>query len=260
MTAASPEAAEWRFPNRATPVGSPPYYAVRFSPDALRERSAGLLAWFDLVEQVAERPVDPGVARLKLDWWRQEVSNLPRGEVRHPLATRLHEEGLGADAVAPMLRILEALDRRLRSPTIVDLAEFAADCRQTQGELFVVLAVAQSDGAFDARGCIEAGAYWAAVERVRLAAQRPQRLPPPLQPQSIGRLDRAQRVARLDGLLNGFPDDTPPARRPIPDVARRLTALAAAMHKKLRDRGYPVAEALIERAPLANLWTAWRCR
>lgn len=260
MTSASPDDAQWRFPNRATPVGSAAYYAVRFAPPAQRERNAGLLAWFDLVAQIAERPLDPGVARLKLDWWRQEVDNLQRGAVRHPLAIALHAQGLGPGATTPMQHIIDALDRRLRAPAVADLQDFAADCRQTYGELFVLLGASQSREGFDRQHCIESGAYCAAVEHIRLAAQQPQRLPPACAPSALGRLDSAQRVDRLDALLREFAADTSPSGRPIPDLARRLTALAAAIHKKMRSKGYPVVETLVERAPIANLWTAWRCR
>ena len=45
-----------------------------------------------------------------------------------------------------------------------------------------------------------------------------------------------------------------------PDFARRLTALARAMHSKMRRMGYPIAGRTVDRAPIAHLWTAWRCR
>ena len=49
-------------------------------------------------------------------------------------------------------------------------------------------------------------------------------------------------------------------QEPIPGVCRRLLALGRAMHVKLARKGYPVAEMLVERPPIAHLWTAWRCR
>lgn len=39
----------------------------------------------------------------------------------------------------------------------------------------------------------------------------------------------------------------------LPDLARRLTALAGAVHRKMRRSGYPVADTLIDRPPMDRL-------
>ena len=64
---------EWLFPNRATPPGSSAYYSVRFAPLRLRHDLAAVLAWRHEVRAILEEVSDPGVARLKLNWWIEEM-------------------------------------------------------------------------------------------------------------------------------------------------------------------------------------------
>lgn len=258
MTSASPDDAQWRFPNRATPVGSANYYAVRFSPEEERERNALLIAWYELIQQIADRPHDPGVARLKLDWWRGETAALGAGKARHPLAIALHAAGLDDRALAAMQAIVDAADAEIRSPVPVDEAEFERACRASLGNFFLLLAALASKMPPEPEPCLRAGGYCAAVERLRRAMLSPQRLPPDLAPRVLDALPAGQRRERCDRLLDRLRPTA--ADSPLPDLARRLTALAAQMHRKMRRRGYPVADSPIERAPIAHLWTAWRAR
>lgn len=260
MTLASPDNTEWRFPNRATPIGSAAYYAVRFSPLPQRERNALLFAWYDLIQGIAERPHDPGVARLKLDWWRQEIARLVRGQARHPLAIELCRSGLGSPAAPSMIEIVDAAERKVHAPAPVDDVAFAAACRASFGNFFVLLTRTERRSDDNTAACLELGAYCEAVDRIRRLAQCPLRLPADISVATLAQLSRAQRIDRFETLLHQCSGVPASAALQLPDFARRLTALAAAMHEKMRSRGYPVADTLIERAPIAHLWTAWRCR
>ena len=257
---ASPDGDEWGFPNRATPPGSPAYYAVRFSPEDRRQRSALLLAWHALIDDIASRPRDPGVARIKLDWWRNEVATLAGGQPRHPLAIALRANGLGNDVVAPMHRLIDAAEQTILAGEPQDDAAFAAACRAGDGALFALLASADSGRRHDRDLCIEAGGYCAAVERVRHVATRPERLPPDARRDVLESHDSARRTARFESLFEQFAPPPMPCQARLPDTVRRLTALAAAMQRKLRRSGYPVFDRLVDRPPIAHLWTAWRCR
>ena len=255
MTPASPDDGAWGFPNRAIPVGSAAYYAVRFCPPEQRERNALLLAWYELVQEIVEQHTDPGVARLKLDWWRQEVSLLSVRRCRHPLTVALQNTGVGAGSEIPMSAIIEAADDEIRSPQVHDDAAFTANCRRSFGGLFVLLNRLDGLAPEGERSCVECGGYCAAVERIRQLSRSPQRVPPDLGTATLRQSPAEWRTQRLDALLAAF-DSTP--TRPLPVLAARLLALSKAMHKKIRNSGYPVADTLVERAPIALLWTAWR--
>jgi len=260
MTSASPDDSEWRFPNRATPLGSAHYYAVRFSPAAERERNARLIAWYQMVQAVADRPQDPGVARLKLHWWREEITKLGSGTARHPLVIELQQAGLGSAAVAPMHAIVATVKDEVFSPQVMDDTEFMRACHGSLGRLFELLATLDPDKGHDGRYCRQAGAYCAAIERIRCAAQLPHRVPGDLRPGVADGLSARQRQARCAGLLDGLRVEPRQSAARLPDLARRLSALADAMHRKMRRKGYPLTDTPIDRAPIAKLWTAWRCR
>ena len=256
MTSPSPDSAEWRFPNRATPLGSPPYYAVRFSPVPDRERNALLIAWYEVIQVIAARPPAPGVARLKLDWWRQEIDQLAAGRARHPLAMLMREQGIGEPATAPMRAIIDAAENQIRTAYPIGDDAFADACRATLGRFFVLLAELEPAAEYAPSACLEAGAFCAAVERIRQLALRPHRVPVDLNPQALNELSTRQRLRRIDLLLDRFSMARTDARRlEIPDLARRLTALAVALQKKMRRKGYPVGDTPIDRAPIAHLWT-----
>jgi phytoene synthase len=233
---------------------------VRFSPVDERERNALLIAWRRQIEEIAEHPTDPGVARLKLEWWREEVARLCAGAARHPLATGLHAAGIDHRALGPMLAIVDAAEDEIRSPDTRDHAAFIEACRAGQGSFFVFLAALGGAASADPELCRRAGAYCAAVERIRRSPLAPGRVPEDLRPPALRNLTPAQRGARCERLLDSVLGGREPPVQLLPDLARRLTALATAMHRKIRRKGYPVADTVIDRAPIAHLWTAWRCR
>jgi 15-cis-phytoene synthase len=249
------ERSEWGFPNRATPLGSPAYYALRFSPAANLERDARLLAWYGLVREIAAQPRDPGVARLKLDWWRSELEHLAAGSPRHPLSKELLAHGLSADALPTMHSILEGAEWPLCSPRPGDEGDLIERCRNAEGLLFLLF----GNGEAEVRETgLRAGAFCGMVEALRFASVQAATLPEALDPARLMRLDRTKRVRLIEAVLERT--DAPDEDNALPAPARRLLAMAHAMRNKLRRRGYPCTGPVVDRPPIAHLWTAWRCR
>lgn len=258
MMPPEPSDAEWSFPNTATPLGSPAYYAVRFSPPELRQRYALLFAWRDQVVDIGASAHDPGVARLKLDWWRGELDALFDGRARHPLAAALARAGLGSASRVPMHRLLDASEQFLLRDGVADDDAFRASCRAEGGTFFETLASAGTPGSFDPALCRAFGGYCDAVERLRLAATQPARVPRDLLESIRANPGSAVIRDRCEALLAiAEPAATVDA---LPAVCRRLLATRRRLHAKLRRKRYPVADTLIDRPPIAHLWTAWRCR
>jgi phytoene synthase len=249
------ERSEWGFPNRATPLGSPAYYALRFSPADRLERDARLLAWYGVVRDISTQPRDPGVARLKLDWWRSELERIRAGSPNHPLSEELLEHGVGGNVLPAMHDIIDGAESQLRSPRPGGVDDFLEHCRNAEGLLFVLF----SDGEPRAReGCLRAGTFRGAIERIRYAPVHPMALPQDLDPSRMGRLDRSERVCQVEAVLERTDPSADATLLPTP--ARRLLAMARAMRNKLRRRGYPCSGPVVDRPPIAHLWTAWRCR
>ncbi|MCG6941438.1 MAG: squalene/phytoene synthase family protein [Thiohalocapsa sp.] len=163
----------WRYPNRATPPGSSLYYAVRFAPRPLRDLLAALAGWRQQVHAVLDEVSDPGVARLKLDWWRDEIRRTLDGAPRHPLSHLLAAElarrpgppRLPADA---FLAIAERVEHELRRLRPADDAALAAADRQDMGALFALMA--RSHGLHDdavLAAAVATGTWCAQVRRLR---------------------------------------------------------------------------------------------
>ena len=250
---------EWGFPNAATPPGSADYYAVRFCAPQRRRLYALLLGWHGVIRSTVDRPRDPGVARMKLDWWRNEISGLKRTEPRHPLLRALREESLDDRAIAAMHQVIDAAERHIIAPQPADDAAFLAACRGDRGSLLGLVAAARPDNGPDPTAAVAAGSYSSAVSRVGQLARRPDLLPNDCTPLRLRDLPMHRRVRRLDALFDGL-GPLLPSPGELPELAARMHALALALHEKLRRTGYAVHDQPIDRNPLAHLWTAWRVR
>lgn len=75
--------------NKVAPRGSSLHYAMLFAPQAHREALEAVHAYYKEVTEIIRECSDPGVARVKLGWWREEVARLFDGAGRHPVSQAL---------------------------------------------------------------------------------------------------------------------------------------------------------------------------
>jgi phytoene synthase len=213
-----------------------------------------LIGWYAKLLAVADRPTDPGVARLKLDWWRNELEQgLGGGSARHPLMQALLTHGLDDRAAAPMHGIIDVTEAMIRRPTAGDLDDFAARCRASGGGLFRLLCAPLEPSAYNAARCDALGGYHAAVER--LCGRLGPGLPPELTEDAPGLPDAGEAaLQRLAGATTVARDGE------LPETARRLLAVANGLHRKLARQGFRTNGRVVDRPPIAHLWTAWRDR
>lgn len=82
--------------DKAAASGSSFYYSFLFLPTERRRAITALYAFCREVDDVVDECTDPGVARTKLAWWREEVARLyDEGKPQHPVARAL------ADVIQP---------------------------------------------------------------------------------------------------------------------------------------------------------------
>lgn len=81
--------------DKAAASGSSFYYSFLFLPTERRRAITALYAYCREVDDVVDECTDPGVARTKLAWWRDEVARLYEGKPQHPVARAL------ADIIKP---------------------------------------------------------------------------------------------------------------------------------------------------------------
>ena len=267
------------FPNPATPAGSDAYYAVRFAPPLLQGRLALAFAWRAELEQLIAKARDPGVARLKLDWWREELERTRRGAPRHPLTAEL-SEWLGEwQVLEPWYQMLEGAEIEVRKIQPAEQEDLASQCDLLGGAFGEVLCRAgapRSEAEVDSARRL--AGYHEAIRRMReLAAQLGrQRCPIPaavlhragLAPD---RLHQPAHRAALSACLAQCLDTLGAhplrqlragglrAHQPAAPAAR-LAAQAAALHRAMRRRDYAVLTEWVEITPLRRLWAAWRLR
>lgn len=69
--------------------GSSLYYRTRFLPTAKRHALIALHAYFREVADVVDECQEPAVARIKLEWWREEIRKAVSATPSHPVAKAL---------------------------------------------------------------------------------------------------------------------------------------------------------------------------
>ncbi|MBK1620312.1 hypothetical protein CKO42_18070 [Lamprobacter modestohalophilus] len=162
---------EWGFPNRATPAGSSAYYAVRMSTAPHRNALAALFALRAELQAIPDQVSDPGIAQIKLDWWRSEIDRLFAGEPRHPLSERLAPVVAQHPLPQPaFIDLIEGVDRVLRAHRHPDQQAQRQSDEQDLGALFELIARCEGTDADD-QGQLttarRAGGWCAQVRRIR---------------------------------------------------------------------------------------------
>lgn len=264
---------EWRFPNRATPEGSSAYYSLRFAPRALRDDLAALLAWRYQVRAILDEVSDPGVARLKLQWWRDELEHTFAGEPRHPLSRALQpileRHALPQTAFGG---IADQVESEILHRLPADEAGLDAACDQDLGALFELIARCHGlSAAGPLRTARRLGGFCARVYLIRdsgalarqgravlpVEALQEQGLPPQAltQREHRGRLPELLLPAatRARAGLTGSDGNTD-----MPACIRARTRILESLLNEIEATGFDVADRRIGLTPLRKLWLAWR--
>lgn len=76
--------------NKAIPEGSNLYYATLFEEDKNKNIIIGLHAFLNELTEIIHECSDPGIARIKLHWWQEEIARLFNYQARHPVTRQLH--------------------------------------------------------------------------------------------------------------------------------------------------------------------------
>lgn len=255
-------------PQQLTP-GTADYYVARCAPASQRAAVTAWLLWFAQLDRLADNIRDPGVVRLKLDWWRAEIDRLPT--VQHPLITSLVPYVQADWQRAQMHRAVAAMEYRILKRPLTDPDELIAQCVQQGGSRAKLLAD-NAEPALQQRAA-ELGCYHALVERIR-HLQRDWRqhylsLPSEfLRQQGIDPADpvadKGLLTAALEALLS--PCEQPlvqalPELRREPRLHQPLRQTVQAMHlvRQMRQQGY-LCTTSWQLTPWRNLWCAWRMR
>ncbi len=94
--------------DKAARSGSSFYYSFMFLPPQRRQAITALYAFCREVDDVVDECQDPSLAKLKLDWWRQEIDRVYDGQPTHPVGHALQQ--VIAGITLPREQLFEIID------------------------------------------------------------------------------------------------------------------------------------------------------
>jgi phytoene synthase len=119
---------------KAAQSGSSFYYSFLFLPAPRRRAITALYAFCREVDDVVDEVPDPGVARTKLAWWRQEIAQLFDGTPQHPVARAL--QPVVRDFPLPQAHfqtVIDGMAMDLDQARYVDFAALELYCHRVAG-------------------------------------------------------------------------------------------------------------------------------
>ena len=107
-------------------------YCISFLCSEKRDALTALYAYFCEVNEIIDECRETAVARIKLQWWRQEIDRLFDGNPGHPIAKALHPiiqpYALTAER---LLAVIDNVDTDIEQPHYRTTEELTALCRRT---------------------------------------------------------------------------------------------------------------------------------
>jgi phytoene synthase len=112
---------------------------------APREKRAALIALYAFnaeIARVRETVSEPMLGQIRLQWWREAVESIARGEVRgHEAAVALAEAFTGqAFPAARLIALIDARERDLDDAPFEDMSALEAYCEETSSNLMMLAA------------------------------------------------------------------------------------------------------------------------
>ncbi|MDP1537915.1 MAG: presqualene diphosphate synthase HpnD [Burkholderiales bacterium] len=266
--------------DKAAASGSSFYYSFMFLPAARRRAITALYAYCREVDDVVDECTDPGVARTKLAWWRDEVARLYAGHPHHPVARAL------ADVVAPygitqdqLLTVIDGMAMDLDYNRYPDFDTLKLYCHRVAG--IVGLMSARIFGYTDPRTldyAAELGLAFQLTNIIRDVGEdaRRNRIYLPLDELAAAGLDAAQIVhgsgsdnaafrqlmaQQVERALATY--DQAFAKLPAQDRKAQLPGIIMAaiyrtLLEEIRADGCRVLSHRTSLTPLRKLWIAWK--
>lgn len=260
--------------------GSSYYYSTLFLAPAQQSRLHPLFAFRREILDIPSLCSDPGVARLKLQWWCEALLRTVRdGSEEHPIAAELgmvlRTQGLGLE---PLVAALLAVEAEIGPGEYSRYADLVAHYRQGYGPFWGLAARLSGSERRDTLAAVmELGAHIELADRLSRLGElaRRGRLFLPLEPLAAHGLRGAQVLVRpappvlgtvIRGVIDLLETDLNRALQAVPaaDRAQQLNALVlgrihlATLAEIKRSPDAPLHHTL-SLTPLRKLWIAWRC-
>ena len=262
---------------KAAASGSSFYYSFLFLPDEQRRAILALYAFCREVDDLVDDCQDPGVARLKLQWWREEIGRAFQGEPQHPVTRALQPQLERYNLPEEYFReIIDGMEMDLDQLRYPDFSALALYCYRAAGvvgllaaEIFgyrerATLNYATQLGTAlqltnilrDVHEDARRGRIYLPQDELHAAGVREEDI---LQGVSTPQLQQlfAQQAARARDYYRRAEESLPEVDRP----AQRSGLVMANIYRTLLDEieadGFRVLERRVALTPLRKLWIAW---
>jgi len=121
--------------------GSSFYYSFLFLPPERRRAITALYAFCREVDDTVDDCTDQGVARIKLAWWRAELSNMYAGSPTHPVTQALAPHLAAYDLKEEHLQaIVDGMEMDLDQTRYLDFANLEKYCWHVAGAVGILSA------------------------------------------------------------------------------------------------------------------------
>lgn len=260
--------------------GSDFYYASLYVPTLARSQLALINSFKTELCAIPLKVSDVGVARIKLEWWHNEVTHLNAGEPRHELSKAYHAAyGVDLEFGDAISALLAGLDEELGGRRLQDRAAQRAWFDKTFGDLYAFQAAIL--GERDADDIALCRALGREIEisnsllHLRpLLTKRLRRLPDQNLREAACTWDDLESGVGSVAIVNFLNGETQHAVDQITahgatttrSFRRRLgffytmALLSAQALVEMRNDGYQYWQYRVELTPLRKLWVAWRTR
>jgi phytoene synthase len=115
------------------------FLTLLFAPSSKRPALTALYAFNIEIARIPELVTEPMMGHIRLQWWRETLEGLPRGETRgHAAAEALHEAG--GIPLDKLQAIIDARERDLSEEVFPDLASLEGYAAETSSALMDVAA------------------------------------------------------------------------------------------------------------------------
>ncbi|MFN4355413.1 phytoene/squalene synthase family protein [Parvibaculum sp.] len=115
------------------------FLTLLFAPSAKRPALTALYAFNIEIARVAEAVTEPMMGHIRLQWWRETLEGLPRGETRgHAAAEALHEAG--GIPLDKLQALIDARERDLSEDAFPDMSALEDYAVQTSSALMTIAA------------------------------------------------------------------------------------------------------------------------
>ncbi len=264
---------------KAAASGSSFYYSFLFLPERQRRAITALYAFCREVDDIVDETSEPGVARMKLAWWRTEIDKVFDARPNHPVARALapavEEFGLTRQY---FLDILHGMELDLDHEGFANADELANYCYYAAAavgllsiEIFgykepttrtyaveMGTALQLVNIIRDVREDARRGRIYLPVDEMDAHGVRPDDLLSAPTSAALRRVLDAQAERARQHYRHAL-DVLPAHDRPAQRTGLIMGRIYMTLLEEIERDGFRVLEHRVALTPLRKLWIAWRC-